>query len=582
MSTRGTKPDVNSTRLRPVEDQLSIHGPDLGGPAGNSTAASSSRSRQPRGSATTDPGQRTRGLRQDDAPDVVGGSSAPDHARSGASRWTLTSEQPAAVLDSVLDGLRRPGTDIEQDVLVLVVDCGDLTVTPELGAQPPSPHPRQAPDEYGSVLLTRSDPPLPLHLFRLAGTVAEIRAADLAFTTDEAIALMQYQKLDLAPSEVAELQNRTDGWPAGLMFAAMYLAGKTDSAQAIREFRGDAGSVSAYLMSEVLDAQPSALRDFLLRTCIVDEIRPALAQALTGSACDHRSLEFMAHGNSFIQPVPGTWRLLTATSRCSGSSFARNCCSSGRTWSLHCIEPPPSGSRRTVSGWRRSGTPSPLGSGATPPATWWTTSISQACSSGDERQLLTALFADLPDNLDGAEAAVVRAARALSEFDVVRCTAELGKARESLGPNSSAQTRASELAITMLQAVSACLDADVETGLDAALSAESALSAASPTPVTAHPELKLLVAGCKGRVLLAAGGLPVRPGSPCRRYRGCRGSRRAGRLGGLPRHGRFGGSGLGTPAAGRRDRGAGDLADGVRGTARRAAVSDRGPGVGEG
>jgi LuxR family maltose regulon positive regulatory protein len=124
---------------------------------------------------------------------------------------------------------------------------------------------------------------------------------------------------------------------------------------------------------------------------------------------------------------------------------------------------------------------------------------------GRQRRLLARMFADLPDDLDGTEAAVVRAARALTEFDAARCASELSKARDCLDRDISPRTQASELAITVLQALSASLGADVDTGLDAALAAEAALRAASPGPVIAHPELKMLVAGCKGRVLLQRG-----------------------------------------------------------------------------
>lgn len=70
---------------------------------------------------------------------------------------------------------------------------------------------------------------MPLYRYRLAGVLTEIRASDLAFTTEEATALMRQQNLELAPAEVAAFQAKTDGWPAGLMFAAMNLAGKTDT-----------------------------------------------------------------------------------------------------------------------------------------------------------------------------------------------------------------------------------------------------------------------------------------------------------------------------------------------------------------
>ena len=438
----------------------------------------------------------------------------------------VTSEHPASLLESVLGGLHRSGstgggftplfapadqpgeppssrtTLGEQDALVLVVDCGDLTVTPELGD---SLHRliRSTAGQVRFILLTRSDPPLPLHLYRLAGTLAEIRAADLAFTVDEAATLMRYQKLELAPAQVAELQRRTDGWPAGLMFAAMGLAGKRDAEHAIREFRGDAGNVAAYLMTEVLDAQPPALREFLLRTSIVDEVRPALAQALTGRPCDLRSLEFLSHGNAFIQPVPGT-------DDCYGyQPLFREFLRTQLLFERPNLVP---GLHRAAAVWFSEHGQQLDAIRHAIRAHRWSDAARYLVEDldfagllvGRRRRLLAALFADLPDDLDGPEAAVVRAARALGDFDVTRCTSELRKARESLD-HLPTQTPSSELAITMLQAVAASLGENVDRGLDATLAAESALRAVPPSPVVAPPELRLLVAGCKGRVLLQRG-----------------------------------------------------------------------------
>ncbi|WP_329000130.1 LuxR C-terminal-related transcriptional regulator [Kribbella sp. NBC_00709] len=428
--------------------------------------------------------------------------------------WAELYQGPAAVRRIALDVGEQPGAMLrdslhgpDRDVLVLVVDCGDLTITPDLG-QGLDRLIRGNAGHIRVVLVTRSDPSLPLHLYRLAGTVAEIRAADLAFTADEAAALMRGHKVELTDSEVAELLARTDGWPTGLMFAAMNLAGKTDSARVIREFRGDAGNIAAYLMTEVLDAQPRELREFLLRTCIVDEVRPGLAAALTGRACDLRSLQFISHGNSFIRPVPGTadsytYQPLFREFLRAHLQFERPNVACG----LH----------RTAAAWfARNGRP--------------LTAIHHAVTAGDwehaarylvedldvagllagrRRRQLTTLFADFPDELDTSEAAVVRAARALAAFDVDRCTSELGQARASLDHQASGRSHAVEQAISVLQAVCASLGEDTEVALGVVLTAEARLRAASPDSAVAQRETRLLIAGCKGRVLLERGDFPA-------------------------------------------------------------------------
>ena len=415
-------------------------------------------------------------------------------------------EQSAASLQSALDGLHRRGAALAADpALVLVVDCGDLNLTPELGDSLD----RIIRDDAARiriVLLTRTDPPLPLYSYRLAETLTEIRAADLAFTAEETARLMRQENLDLAPAEVAELWARTDGWPAGLAFAAMNLAGTADTAQTIRGFRGDVGNVSEFLMTEVLQAQPPMQRDFLLRTCIVDKLWPALAEALTGRVCDRRSLEFMSHGNAFIQPVPGTDDCY------SYQSLFREFLRAQLMFEQPALVPE---LHRTAAGWFAQNGPR-------------LTAVRHAITAGDwgeasrylvedldfakllvgrRRELLTGLVADLPDDLDGAGAAVVRAARALAEFDVDLCAAELGKARSSLDQDVPHRTHFDDLAITVLQAICTSLEADVNPALDATLAAEAAVTAASAGSSALHPEVKILVAGCKGRALLQRGDL---------------------------------------------------------------------------
>ncbi|MFI5694763.1 LuxR C-terminal-related transcriptional regulator [Kribbella sp. NPDC051586] len=414
-----------------------------------------------------------------------------------------TSDDPPALLEAVRAALSRR----DHNVLVLVVDCGDLTVTPKFGRSLQRLIHGSA-GRVRVVLVTRSDPPLPLHLYRLAGTIAEIRAADLAFTTDETTALMRGHKLELTTSEVAELQARTDGWPAALMFAAMNLTGKADPERVIREFRGDSGNVAAYLMTEVLDAQPPELREFLLRTCIVDEVRPALAATLTGQASAGRSLQFLSHGNSFIQPVPGT------ADSYSYQALFREFLRAQLLFELPDLAPV---LHREAAAWfAQNGQPLQAIHHAVTAGEWehaaryLVEDYQVACLLvGRRREQLTAMFAAFPDDLHGAEAAIISAARALAEFDVDRCGSQLDRATVLLDHQASARRQPAESAIRVLQAVCASLSESPESGLVPVLIAEADLRSASPESAVAHPEPRLLVAGSKGRVLLQRGDFPA-------------------------------------------------------------------------
>ena len=130
-----------------------------------------------------------------------------------------------------------------------------------------------APDTLRLVLTARSDPALPLHVLRVRGRLAEIRAADLAFTEDEAArAARRARPRPRRTSWSHALHARTEGWGAGLRLAALSLQGRDDPERFVAEFAGDDRVVGDYLLAEVLDRQPPRLRAFLLRTSIVDRV----------------------------------------------------------------------------------------------------------------------------------------------------------------------------------------------------------------------------------------------------------------------------------------------------------------------
>src|SRR5215216_6152054 len=164
---------------------------------------------------------------------------------------------------------------------------------------------RHAPSQLRLVLATRFDPPLPMQRLRVSGRLAQVRAADLAFTVPEAADLLaesQGQPM-LSEEDVALLQARTEGWAAGLRLAALSLEGQPDPHRFVTQFAGDDKSIADYLTGEVLDRQPEELRTFLLRTCIVDELTGDLADALTGGDDGESMLARLERANGFVTTV---------------------------------------------------------------------------------------------------------------------------------------------------------------------------------------------------------------------------------------------------------------------------------------
>jgi LuxR family maltose regulon positive regulatory protein len=160
-----------------------------------------------------------------------------------------------------------------------------------------------------AVVATRRDLPLRLPQLRLAGELAEIRAAQLRFTPDETRALLTAAGVALPDPVVATLHHRTEGWAAGLRLAALSLAGHPHPERFVAEFSGSDRTVAEYLMAEMLDRQPPEVQRLLLRTSLLDRVNGELADLLTGAGGSERILLDLEDANAFVVSLdPGrTW-----------------------------------------------------------------------------------------------------------------------------------------------------------------------------------------------------------------------------------------------------------------------------------
>ncbi len=155
------------------------------------------------------------------------------------------------------------------------------------------------------VLITRSDPPLELERLRLAGQLLELRMQDLRFSTGEAgVFLSQVIGKRLAEGDISVLNERTQGWVAGLQLAAISLRGRQDISAVIRGFTGSQRFVFDYLLEQVLNRQPAPLREFLLKTSVLDKLSAPLCDEVadTGGAA-HELLEALERTNLFLNPL---------------------------------------------------------------------------------------------------------------------------------------------------------------------------------------------------------------------------------------------------------------------------------------
>ena len=122
------------------------------------------------------------------------------------------------------------------------------------------------------VVSSRMDPLLPLHRYRLAGELAEIRASDLAFSTAEAGLLLAQHGSTLSADSLECLTRRTEGWAAGLRLAAISMDTHPDPDQFVKELITEDSALTGYLVEEVLDAAPPEVREVLLATSILEQV----------------------------------------------------------------------------------------------------------------------------------------------------------------------------------------------------------------------------------------------------------------------------------------------------------------------
>ena len=156
---------------------------------------------------------------------------------------------------------------------------------------------------------TRSEPSISVARLRARGALREIRARELAFTADEASELIAREGIELSRESVELLVERTEGWPAGLYLAVLWLRNLDDPDQGVRAFVGSARHVADYLTDEVLTALAPQTRDFLLRTSVLDRFTPELCDAVLGREDSAGVLAELARSNMFLVALDarGEW-----------------------------------------------------------------------------------------------------------------------------------------------------------------------------------------------------------------------------------------------------------------------------------
>ncbi len=224
---------------------------------------------------------------------------------------------------AALTALQNPRVDIATDVvgsiindiaagddrLVLVIDDYHRIRDPECRAIVATLV-AELPPQLHLIIATREDPYLPLGRLRATGNLGEIRADDLRFTALEIRSFLRGRSpIELDGSALAALEDRTEGWPAGLNLAVLSISASPDPRAFLRSFTGSHRHVVDYLTSEILDALPAQTREFLLRTSVLERLNGDLCDFVTDMPESETRLAELERSNLFVTGLDedGRW-----------------------------------------------------------------------------------------------------------------------------------------------------------------------------------------------------------------------------------------------------------------------------------
>jgi LuxR family transcriptional regulator, maltose regulon positive regulatory protein len=160
------------------------------------------------------------------------------------------------------------------------------------------------PNNIHLVILTRHDPALPLARLRSQRQMVELRASDLNFSVNDISILFNKKlKIKITIEDAHSLETKTEGWIAGLQLTALSMQGRENIAEFIQDLTGDNRYIMDYLIEEVLKIQSDDIKDFLLKTSILEQISAPLCDAVLNKSDSQLILENLEQKNMFVIPL---------------------------------------------------------------------------------------------------------------------------------------------------------------------------------------------------------------------------------------------------------------------------------------
>jgi len=359
---------------------------------------------------------------------------------------------------------------------------------------------RHVGDGLRLIVISRTEPQLPLHRYRAAGQVTDIRGADLAFRPEETAELLSRHGMRLSEQGVEALTERTGGWAAGVRLCILAAQRAADPDIFLKDFEAGRSTLADFLLAEVLGTQSEETQDLMLRCSILEQVHPDLANALTGRDDAEPILAGLQHANAFVESIGRAWyRLHPLFAEILRAHLRVRC--PGLAPELH---------RRAARWLVEAGLFAEALPHAADAGDWEHTAnrfVEELAIgrllTGLDAELLDRLFSQMPPDTPGPAADLVRTARHLTRHDVDRGLDHLRRAEDDLRQGSPSAAR--DLSCALLRVLAARMIGSADLAEAAARDVEAAERALPPERLEPHPELHALMLTDLGSAQLWAG-----------------------------------------------------------------------------
>jgi LuxR family transcriptional regulator, maltose regulon positive regulatory protein len=234
-------------------------------------------------------------------------ATAVDRVRPGVGSRTLGELSVTADVNGPLDLLLNRIAGLGSELVIVLDDLQTVTDREALASIDYAVE--RLPANARVIVITRIDPALGLARLRAGGRLTELRADDLAFTVDEARELLvERGRLAVGDDEIRLLHARTEGWPAALALATLWLRRVPDLPAAVREFGGDQRFVADYLLSEVIGSLDADIRPFVLRVAVLGRFTAELCDGVLDRSDSASLLDELERSDPFMVRIEcGGW-----------------------------------------------------------------------------------------------------------------------------------------------------------------------------------------------------------------------------------------------------------------------------------